>query len=316
METMISVIIPVYKVEKYIDQCIQSVLLQTYTQWELILVDDGSPDSSGEICERYSQSDDRIKVIHKKNGGLSDARNVALDMIKGKYVTFVDSDDYISPVYLDEMINCIIKYDADVVQCDLTRNVEDIGHESSKEALTIIRSDEILRSFLRFGKPQVFACGKIYKSELFSELRFPVGLINEDNFTTYKILHRIDTFININRYLYFYRTNENSITNRAFNTEKFTILNCIEDIIEYLGSHSGRFIKDIRYYEMRQLVQIYNNALEARADREYKSELKRIKERIHAITRSDIGIDIKYKLIVFCLLNTGFFYKWIVLILR
>lgn len=313
---LISIVVPVYKVEKYIDQCIQSILKQTYANWELILVDDGSPDRCGEICDNYAKKDDRIIVIHKENGGLSEARNVTFDVIKGKYITFIDSDDSISIHYLEEMTECMDRYGADVVQCDFTRNESEIERPTSKNKVTVLRSTEIMREFLRFGKPKVFACGKLYKANLFHEIRFPVGLIDEDNFTTYKIFFKTKIFININKYLYFYRTNQESITNRSFGIQKFNILNCVKEIRGLLEEKAEIYKRDIEYYEMRQLVQIYNNAVYAQAEEEFADELAAVKERLCRLSKSNIKIDHKYKMILFFLLKYGFIYKKIVLLVR
>ena len=114
MEELISVVVPVYNVEKYIDKCINSIINQTYKNLEIILVDDGSPDNCGNICDEYAKKDNRIIVIHKENGGLSDARNTGIEVSKGKYITFIDSDDYISDNYVSFLYNLIIEYKADI----------------------------------------------------------------------------------------------------------------------------------------------------------------------------------------------------------
>ena len=114
---LLSIIVPVYNVEKYIERCIKSILNQSFTNFELILVDDGSPDNCGKICDEYKKKDSRIKVIHKKNGGLSDARNAGLNIATGKYIGFVDSDDIIHPQMYEKLFNCINKYNSDIVQC-------------------------------------------------------------------------------------------------------------------------------------------------------------------------------------------------------
>lgn len=316
VDELISIVVPVYKVEKYIDQCVQSILEQTYANWELILVDDGSPDRCGEICDNYAKQDDRIFVIHKENGGLSEARNVAFNVLKGKYITFIDSDDSISIHYLEEMAGCMDRYDADIVQCDFTRNESKLERLTSKNEVTVIRSTEILREFLRFGKPNVFACGKLYKANLFYEIRFPVGLIDEDNFTTYKIFMKTEVFANINKCLYFYRTNQESITNRSFGIEKFNILNCIKDIRGVLEKKAGIYKRDIDYYEMRQLVQIYNNAVQAQAEDEFANELAAVKDRLRRLSKSDIKIDARYRMILFFLLKCSPIYTKMILLVR
>ena len=119
LQDLISVIVPVYNTEKYLDRCIQSVLAQTYTNWELLLIDDGSTDSSGTICDQYAAEDNRIRVFHKENGGVSSARNLGLDNAKGEWITFVDSDDWVEPSMLKELLAIALDNDADYVYCDL-----------------------------------------------------------------------------------------------------------------------------------------------------------------------------------------------------
>ena len=315
MNCLVSIIVPVYKVEKFIDKCIQSILEQTYLNWELILVDDGSPDNSGRICDQYAQKDKRIAVIHKTNGGLSDARNVALEMIKGRYITFIDSDDYIASSFLEEMVSTMDANEADIVQCDFSRDMRNIGEKTSKNDITIIRDDRIMKEFLRFGLPKVYACGKLFKSELFNSVRFPIGRIDEDNFTTYKIFCKSNVFVNVNKRLYFYRVNQESITQRTFGPAKFGILDCVSDIKSFLED-KGDYSRDIDYYEMRELVQIYNNAISANAENEYSYELNAIKRRVQELSDGLNDMDIKYRWIVFMMNHCKTFYRWLVLMKR
>ena len=298
MNTLISIIVPVYKVEDYINDCIKSILNQTYKQWELILVDDGSPDKCGQICDEIASHDARIKVIHKRNGGLSDARNAGLDVIKGQYVTFVDSDDVIAEEFLEDMKRLAQEYDADIVQCDFTKNVSDLGKINVKsETIQLNGSSEIIKEFLTFGAPKVHACGKIYKSSLFKDLRFPVGKIDEDNFTTYKALSRSSTFINENKYLYYYRVNPESITHRSFNAEKFGILNCIPEMRSFFKVCRLPVDSYLNYYEMRQLVQVYNKAVMANAEEAFSQELNSVKKRLNEVCRKHLKMDLKYRII-------------------
>lgn len=297
MQELISIIIPIYNVERFLRNCIDSLIKQTYQNWELFLVDDGSPDQCGKICDEYGERDQRIHVIHKENGGLSDARNCAIEKIHGEYLTFIDSDDCVHPDYLCKMLHFAQKYGADIVQCDFCRNIEDLGASASctKKDATIIRGDDILKDYLHYRIPKVFACGKIYKSKMFKEIRYPIGLIDEDNFTTYKLMYDCDIFVNVNQNLYYYRINQESITNRGFDEKKFGILQSTNEIRRFLKDRTDSFDADVDYYDMRQLIQIYNNALIATAIEAYQEQFDEIYNKLCRYEKALHNLDMKYK---------------------
>jgi len=213
---LISIIVPIHNVEKYLEECIKSLINQTYQNIEIILVEDGSPDNCGKICDEYAQKDARIKVIHKENGGLSDARNCGIEVATGKYITFVDSDDYVSKYYVQKLYNAIIENDVKVSQCNLIR-VEEDGKEIEKvgyEENQIKDTKEMIKDLSREHWESIIACSKLYDIELFQKIRYPVGKIHEDAFVTYKILYNTDKIAIVNDYLYYYRQLQNSITKR------------------------------------------------------------------------------------------------------
>ena len=184
MNPVISIIVPVYKVEKQLNKCIESILNQTFKDYELILVDDGSPDNCGHICDEYEKKDSRIKVIHKKNGGLSDARNAGLDIALGKYIGFVDSDDIIHPQMYEKLYNCINKSNLDIVQCKFKRfkSIEEININISDSELNFkeYNSQDAIIDLIDNNKINVNAWNKLYKRELFQNERYPKGKIHED----------------------------------------------------------------------------------------------------------------------------------------
>ena len=171
-DELISIIIPVYKVEKYLEKCINSIIGQTYTNLQIILVDDGSPDNSGKICDKYAKKDSRVEVIHKSNGGLSEARNSGIERAKGKYIGFVDSDDYIKEDMYEVLYNLITRFQADVSICNLydvvgdEKNIRNIN-EGIKEYNRI----DILKEVLMDKNIQSYAWNKLYKKELFDNLK-------------------------------------------------------------------------------------------------------------------------------------------------
>lgn len=213
MHDIISVIVPIYCVEKYINQCIDSILNQSYPYLEIILVDDGSPDNCGLICDEYAKKDGRIKVIHKKNGGLSDARNAGIKISSGKYIAFVDSDDCIDQRMYEKLQNTLQECGADIAECHSVsfddgsipnaRYSNQIKELTAKEWIT----ETSLGDFL-----SCVAWNKLYKKELFIGIEYPVGRHYEDDATTYKLVYRANKIVRLTDALYFYRQRQNSIT--------------------------------------------------------------------------------------------------------
>ena len=182
MEKLISVIVPVYNVEEYVEKCVLSIINQTYKNLEIILVDDGSTDNSGKICDEIAIKDNRIKVIHKKNGGLSDARNVGIDIAKGDYLGFVDSDDYIDYNMYEELFDVIKCHDVDIVYSNfqteyLDGRIEGCGKNSGQ--IYIRSSLDVLRDMM-WDKLNCSSCTKLFKRTVFSEYKFPENNIYED----------------------------------------------------------------------------------------------------------------------------------------
>lgn len=220
---LITVIIPVYNVEQYLEKCLDSVINQDYPDLEIILVDDGSPDQCGEICERYAKKDSRIKVIHKKNGGLSDARNVAIDVALGEYITFVDSDDYVSDDYVATLYELIKKNNCKISVSSYIRFGQDDelkdGNKTIKEY--VFSRDNALKEMFYQKKFDTSAWAKLYHRSLFSDgVRYPVGLLFEDLPTTYKLFQKSDKVAFSTRETYFYLRRSTSIEGSPFNQKK------------------------------------------------------------------------------------------------
>ena len=203
---LISIIVPVYNVEQYLNRSVDSLLKQTYTNLEILLVDDESTDRSSIICDNYASCDNRIKVIHKKNGGLSDARNIALDQMTGAYVTFVDSDDYVASDMIEKFWCAIIENEAEMVTSgkyliDANGAVFDTKGIQNKR---IISGEEAAKDIMRDLYPQNFATGKIYLSSLFNDIRFPKGRLYEDTAVTYRIAAKCQRVCYLPDNLYYY----------------------------------------------------------------------------------------------------------------
>lgn len=222
----VTVIVPIYNVENYLARCIDSIINQLYKNLEIILVDDGSKDHCKELCDEYKNRDERIKVIHKENGGLSSARNAALDIMTGDYVTFIDSDDFITEDYVEKLLGLIKKYDCEIAVCDENRFVEKEGVIEWKgspykkiENDICQTAEEGLETYMKQILYDASACMKLYKSKLFEGVRYPEGCNYEDIGTTYKLYCKVEktAFTPTQMYCYFQR--EGSILH-ARNYEK------------------------------------------------------------------------------------------------
>lgn len=260
VEPLVSIIIPVYGVEKYLEKCVKSVIKQSYKNLEILLIDDGSKDKSGKICDELSENDIRIKVYHKKNGGLSDARNYGLKHATGEYIMFVDSDDYININMVKKMIAIANSYNLDIVMCDFS-----IVNENDKIKL----KKEPQSSFKIYNKNQLFklwntdmylicnlAWNKLYRKELFDKIKFPVGKIHEDEFTVYKIVYLSKKIGYIPESLYYYYQQESSIMHNL-NEKRLNLLEALKERIEFSNNISNSFYKETVEIYMNVIIDYY-----------------------------------------------------------
>ncbi len=262
MNDIISVVIPVYNVEKYLGECIESVINQTYSNLQIILIDDGSTDSSGIICDQYSDKDKRITVVHQENAGAGAAKNRGLDLVKGKYFSIIDSDDYIELNMYEKMLDYINKFKVDIVQC-LFKNVYVNDSIDSNYAIVhnypvFYNSQKFLTELLYDWKYAIFA-NKIFKTELLKEIRFPVGRKIDDEFFTYKLVCNANKILNISDVLYNYRMRQSSVMNE--NSELFLVKDRVECFIEryyYVASIYPK-LKNIYYDKLADLLLYYRN---------------------------------------------------------
>lgn len=230
-EKLITVIVPVYNVESYLNHCMETIINQTYKNLEIILIDDGSTDLSGSICDTIASLDERIVVLHKKNGGLSDARNVALDLAKGEYITFVDSDDYLPLDSIEYLYNLIKKYNADISVGSMFLTPElnlNITIEETKVNQFDHKSS--VREMLYGSLYTASASGKLYNASLFEGIRYPVGKVNEDLFTTYRLLDRAKLTVSSDKLVYYYYHRPGSIMNSVFSERRLDVLLALDQI--------------------------------------------------------------------------------------
>lgn len=224
--SIISIIIPIYNVEKYIHRCVDSVINQTYTNLEIILVDDGSPDNCGKICDEYAMKDNRIKVIHKENGGLSDARNHGIESATGEWLFFLDSDDWIHPQTIENLYDAAIKNDVSVSICNYSQTEEESpAVDISEKAELWIPKD----LYLKHHVTSTIACAKLYRKDCFKSIRYPVGKLHEDEFVTYRILFAQEKIAFINQPYYAYFINDVGITKQKWTPSRVNAIDSLEE---------------------------------------------------------------------------------------
>ncbi len=234
MKDCISVIIPVYNVEKYLARCVDSVLMQTYTNLEVILVDDGSTDGSGKLCDEYKEKDARIKVIHKENGGLSDARNAGLDIAKGDYIAFIDSDDFVTRFYIENLYYGICKTGAEMAMSGFLSWYENDSIPIANQATDIdverLSTIQAMEKVLYQDFVDVCAWAKIYRKTLFCGIRYPKGKLYEDVPTTWAVMKKCNHVAVVHTFDYVYYQRNDSIQRMKFNTKKFDAIRHWKDV--------------------------------------------------------------------------------------
>lgn len=237
MNPLISIIVPIYNVEKYLERCVETLRAQTYENIEIILVDDGSPDNCPAICDAYAKKDERIRVIHQKNAGLSGARNAGIDVAKGEYFAFVDSDDYIAPDFISSLYELLRETGCAIAQCRFTYVQGEPLKSEENSSFRVYRGESLMEQL--YGPEEeatyfVVAWNKLYRRDLFEEIRYPVGRIHEDEATTYQLFHKGKKLAFLDRALYgYYTENTGSITAR-FSRRRLQWLQAHEERIVFL----------------------------------------------------------------------------------
>ena len=236
---LISVIVPIYKVESYLDRCIASITSQTYKNLEIILVDDGSPDRCPAICDAWAKKDSRIKVIHKQNGGLSDARNAGLVAATGDLIGFIDSDDWIEPDFFEVLFNAMEAIGAEIAECSTAYTAENgkvIQVRSAASPSTLDRIDALRRLVLEEGVYQT-VWNKLYRRRGIEGIPFKVGKCNEDEFWTYQVLDRIQKLATVEAPLYHYLQRDTSIIGVGYNIRRLDGLEARYQRMQYLQKY-------------------------------------------------------------------------------
>lgn len=260
-DEMISVIIPVYNVEKYLEACLDSVIAQTYQDIEIILVNDGSTDSSPLICKKYAQKDARIRLIEKENGGLSDARNAGMAIASGNYYTFIDSDDIVHPSLIEHLWEILVEHDADISICDPCHCYPDTTAKFENSTKSVVYDHEQSVIEMLYQKSfLVSAWGKLIKKSLFQDIIFPKGKLFEDIAIMYKLFDHANRIVYSNAKLYGYMHRENSITTKRFDKRDCDILEVSQSIVDYYGNRGEKLLKAAKVYQTNAALRVMLNA--------------------------------------------------------
>lgn len=270
MDELISVILPIYNVEKYLEKCVDSLINQTYKNIEIILVDDGSPDNCGKICDDFAKKDKRIKVIHKQNGGISSARNAGMKIAKGKYFSFIDSDDLVSLDFYESLFNLIIKYDADISVCDYLKIYSyDFEVPEIKEEILEYTNETFAPLFNLKNHPYpVTAWNKLYKKELFDGIEYTEDKVHEDEGTTYKVCDRAKKIVYTNRQLYYYNQFNNSSFMHVFNKKRLDLFYQLGERAKLYKTKDEKLYFDTVAFILHRIRTTYIFALAGNADKE------------------------------------------------
>ena len=308
----ISVIVPVYNVEPYIHRCVDSILNQTFTDFELILVDDGSPDNCGAICDEYAAKDNRITVIHKENGGLSDARNAGIDWAfansDSEWLTFIDSDDWVHSKYLEALFCAAKKNNTYISICMYKICNRSFVFDDYYEDNVVLADVEDL--FCKNIGCFTVACAKLYWKPLFEYFRYPIGIINEDTATTYKILFQFQNIPMIMSALYAYYKNDSGITGSCWSIKNLITIDIHEQQIDFFYSHKHfNALERVLSIELLNLAEcltknlpeanIYDMNLEKELRKKLRYYLRKYKKWIHLDKKSwiyDVAYPLKEKI--------------------
>lgn len=291
----LTIIVPVYKVEKYLDKCINSVLKQSFQDYELILVDDGSPDKCGEMCDAYAAQDKRIRVIHKENGGLSSARNAGLEIASTELIAFLDSDDEIDKDMYASMLARLDQDNLDVVCCDtfIVRGEKKKFKPRYKTDKTFV-DKEAVNEILN-GNLDNSAVNKVYKLDLFGDIRYPEGRVYEDVATTYKLFFKAKRVGYICKPFYYYYKREGSIVASAFNSKsRYDNFLGYQERLAFAKKHNLDCVDDC-IYELMRTALATATAFFANGEDENSDRFKSVERFIYKYQKHAVCARLKFK---------------------
>lgn len=283
MSEKISIIIPVYKVEEYLPKCLDSIVRQTYTNLEIILVDDGSPDKCGEICDKYAKEDSRIKVIHKENAGVARARNDGIEIATGDYISFIDSDDWIAENTYEILYNGLKEYDADcsVGGCVTVIDKEGVlaPQERVRNGVNCVSAQEAMKGVLLKGSA---VWNRLFKREIFREIRFPLGRVNDDEVVALHAYAECKNIVFLDEDTYYYRIRSNSITTSKFSLRNVDCYYNSADNLEFVRKVCPELTPCGEFKFIKAMLYSYVNLKRMKKDERVKEVLQGIKKDIRA----------------------------------
>lgn len=306
---LISIIIPIYNVAKFLPKCLDSVLAQTYANLEIILVDDGSTDECNKICKTYAKKDQRIKLIRQKNSGLSAARNTGIKNANGKYIGFVDSDDWIEPEMYQTLHDILVTHHADISICGVKKVDNERENIKLRRSKTIeYTQEEYIKKFFKINSQscEYYAWNKLYKKELLNSTQYPKGLTSEDVFGTYKAILRAQKIVAATQNYYHYRQNNNSITGK-FSEKDFDLIKIWDQVVQYTKKNAPQYLDYATLNRERiNLALLYRIAINGFASRPSYSPrvqkyTKNLKQDRHTLLKSPIPLTRKILTILFCI---------------
>lgn len=293
VQKKVSIVVPVYKVEDYLSRCVESLLNQTYRNIEIILVDDGSPDNCPQLCDEYAVNDSRVIVIHKKNGGLSDARNSGIGAASGKYLVFVDSDDWVHAEFIETLVRATEDTGADVAVCGFQRvtdsETSSLTVDVNTSEIEVCSPMEAIKDILSADtKLWVMTWNKLYKKSLFTDnkILFPVGKLHEDNFTTYKLFFYAHKVARSSRDLYYYLQRDDSIMGQKFNSKRYDALEAVEETRLFARSKKIDIEDELGNYWLLTTLSLVDAMGQSRFTGE--ADPKSLRDKIRANVRSII----------------------------
>jgi glycosyltransferase involved in cell wall biosynthesis len=280
MEDLISIIVPIYNVEQYLKRCVNSLINQTYKNIEIILVDDGSLDNCPKLCDEYAKKDSRIKVVHKQNGGLSDARNVGLRIATGDYIGFIDSDDWASTYMFEELISILKNQKSDIVECKVswTSKEAENNNKSDVKEVNKFNSEEALKHLILDNILHQTVWNKLYSRAVIGDIEFEVGKTNEDEYWTYQIFAKANSISYVKQEMYYYFQRNNSIMGNNYSIKRLDAVEAKKQRLMFLCDNYPSLVPlaklDLRntcMYSYQKSLKYFNRA-----------DLKTAKEKIFA----------------------------------
>lgn len=281
MPSKVSIVVPIYKVEKYLRRCVDSIINQTYRNLEIILVDDGSPDKCGQIIDEYKEKDSRIISLHKKNGGLSDARNYGMKYVTGEYIFFLDSDDYIKSETIETLINLSLKYQADIVQGGFYYKYEnyllyDDRYYKEDSDPIILDNKELMYELIVNERVKNFAWGKLYKTDLIKDLLFEKGVLFEDVFWAHNVMSRVKKYVICHKPLTYYVQREDSIV-ANYSVRNLDIIKGMKVRHKFIEENYSEFINESYTLLLKTMFMHYNLLMKNKSkdsDKKYRKEIE------------------------------------------